>query len=225
MKNHRSIEELVSRSLDGELTAGESQRLEAALEENPELRALAEDLALLKALAPRIHAPGPPPDDRLLRARVERRYAAPAGRKKWVIGYRGLAWAALILGFVVLLPLLEQGFREMQGRFSRDPNQREATPPAYPPDTPLALVQAQVQFHRQAAVLENLALFRLTQSGDPGAVTWARDFHKLNRTIAEMEELCRNFPDRPGHYAALGRIYQTKIDLLVLYLAATEEIV
>jgi anti-sigma factor RsiW len=81
----QEVERLISAYLDGELTQADNQRVRLLLEDQPEYRAVYDEMRRLQTLTHSLHMPDPP-DDRI--AAIEGRISVAAPRR---IGYFALS--------------------------------------------------------------------------------------------------------------------------------------
>lgn len=198
--NREHLEELVSRSLDGDLSPAEQHTLDQALAQSPELRELAADLTTIRQAA-RIPTPTCPPH---LFTRMEAAVAEAHGRPTpaaWLQPLLALAAVALFsFGLGTLMPL------------SNNPVE---------PDTTLAgnelkreIQQAQQRYHAAIAKLEAAAVDHMAQLPPTEALKYAQSLRDLNRAITDCERLLDGHEDDHFVYASLSRAWQSKVTLL-----------
>jgi anti-sigma factor RsiW len=199
--NDEAILELISRSLDEQLPAEEQARLSRALAGSAELRALAGDLATIKALGETPVPACPPGVLERLEEKVARRYPRrrfPFTRGGWVTG--ALAAAALLLMALAGLfspqaPVI--GEEEAQLLEAR-----------------AEVEEAQQRFHMAIARMERLAHQRLAEMPLEVAEGYARNLEVINTAIRDCERMAQESPGNGLNFAALSQAYQAKVSIL-----------
>ncbi len=206
--NREYLEELLSRSLDEELTGEERKTLDRALAESEAFRLLAQDLRALRELASS-EEPQPAPHIRVaLQERVDRVYGHKRARFLSLLPFPRLA---LAFACTLLLALAALLFR------SPGPGETRIEEPIT--STPFAQIRAEVlrtqhQFHQALEKMEIQAIARLQELPPEITLELADQLHVINQAIASAEELADSYPDNYLAYASLSRAYEAKVDLL-----------
>lgn len=205
------LEELLARSLDGELTPTQQERLSRALEKSSELRELEQELHVLRKWSARDRVPGPPALEKKLQALVEQRFGKRPATIPRRLFYSGMAWAAvLIVGFGLghWASRLELGGRGDSAGWLGASDERA-----------LAFIRASInqtrqEYHGAIQQVEMLALQRLEDLPSRVSQDLLDHLAMLDRAIETCETLVEDYPAAYHAHFSLARAYQAKVDLL-----------
>lgn len=196
--------ELLSRSLDEQLSPAEQARLDHALADSLDLRELAQDWGVLKETAVHQIEPPAPAVFQQLKKRVDRRYG-------WKRGIRLPIWSMPLAATAAILFLVFQP--------------QTVTPPTEPEPvlSELEQVQAQIESARERfgsaiARMERLAVSRIEALPEDQAVTFQRNLDLVNLAVAECERIASENPLAPEAHLALEEAYAAKVKVLELIL-------
>lgn len=189
--------ELLSRSLDEKLSPADQARLDEALAQSAELRALAEEMTLLVRLAPTPVPPAPAPGPRL-RARLA---AQTRPSRRWHWGLALAAAAALVLALW--------------------PRTQAPAAPAFDPaweNARLNAAEVRQRYHQDVAHMEQLAILKLAELPPEQARRYAAQWAGLDR----MMRFCERRADAVDAVAlqGLAQVFAARVQLYDAILAS-----
>lgn len=192
--NQEPIGELLSRSLDEELSNDEQERLQQALAHSGTLRQLQLDLKLLVELAAS-ETPIAPPLSESLVARVT--HARQARRQP-------LIWVPVLLAAATLMLFLASFWKQEQRDFLNE--------------NAVSVRQLEHQSSRRYYLaiqgLEGLATYQLTLMPPQMALNYANHLHLINRSLHRSESAMERSNGNAHSHRELAELYIAKLDLL-----------
>ena len=193
-----SLLELLSKSLDEDLSHQERDRLDQALAKNPDLRILKTELEQQRQ---RVKTPVPLPSDQVfyrLLNQVETKYSKSRSMRRSSYGY--LATAALVL------------LAFAAGYFSRPTEKLPVLNTNS--DLNMHLLQTREAYVGAIDRLEQMAAEHIRQMPPEVASQVEENLRVVNHAIMACENFAQAYPDQLIAFTSLAQAYQAKVELL-----------